>query len=167
MSDWYQRAAERMAMEIATDSDACAIMATRRVRAVQADSGAMPTAEDYRLALVQCVVEKAADWRAACESARLASTEIARLRAELSDARKQGETGQPVLTDAEREAVELAAEDCRYHQDPGGRAAFIESTLRGLLARHGGCPDREQQARKGEATPARSVETGDDSPDRE
>lgn len=76
MSDWYQRAAERMAMEIATDSDACAIMATRRVRAVQADSGAMPTAEDYRLALVQCVVEKAADWRAACESARLASAEI-------------------------------------------------------------------------------------------
>ena len=39
------------------------------------------------------------------------------------------------LTDAERKAVELAAEDCRYHQDPGGRAAFIEATLRGLLDR--------------------------------
>ena len=73
----------------------------------------------------------------------------------------------PSLTDAEREAVELAAEDCRYHQDPGGRAAFIEATLRGLLDRHGGCPDREHPARKDEATPARSGETGDDSPDRE
>ena len=44
----------------------------------------------------------------------------------------------PTLTDAEREAVELAAEDCRYHKDPGGRAAFIEATLRGLLERLGG-----------------------------
>ena len=96
-----------------------------------------------------------------------AADEIASLRAELSGARQQGETGQPVLTDAEREAVELAAEDCRYHQDPGGRAAFIEATLRGLLDRHGGCPDREHPARKDEATPARSGETGDDSPDRE
>ena len=96
-----------------------------------------------------------------------AADEIASLRAELSGARQQGETGQPALTDAEREAIELAAEDCRYHQDPGGRAAFIEATLRGLLDRHGGCPDREHPARKDEATPARSGETGDDSPDRE
>ena len=100
--------------------------------------------------------------------ARLHEHRIAAQRlAELSDARQQAETGQPVLTDAEREAVELAAEDCRYHQDPGGRAAFIEATLRGLLDRHGGCPDREHPARKDEATPARSGETGDDSPDRE
>ena len=98
---------------------------------------------------------------------RGAADEIARLRAELSGARQRGETGQPVLTDAEREAVELAAEDCRYHQDPGGRAAFIESTLRGLLERHGGCPEREQPARKGHATPARSGESGDGSPERE
>ena len=42
------------------------------------------------------------------------------------------------LTDAEREAVEAAAEDCRYHKDPGGRAAFIAATLRGLLERTGG-----------------------------
>ena len=41
----------------------------------------------------------------------------------------------PTLTDAEREALEAAAEDCRYHQDPGGRSAFIEATLRGLLER--------------------------------
>jgi hypothetical protein len=73
----------------------------------------------------------------------------------------------PTLTDAEREAVELAAEDCRYHQDPGGRAAFIEATLRGLLDRHENLPDREHPARKEWATPARSGETGGDSPDRE
>ena len=96
-----------------------------------------------------------------------AADEIARLRAELSGSRHPCEARQPALTDAEREAVELAAEDCRYHQDPGGRAAFIEATLRGLLDRHGGCPDREHPARKDEATPARSGETGDDSPDRE
>ena len=78
------------------------------------------------------------------EQVREQAEEIGSLRAELSGARKQGETGQPVLTDAEREAVELAAEDCRYHQDPGGRAAFIEATLRGLLDRRGGLPDREQ-----------------------
>ena len=106
-------------------------------------------------------------WEQADQIMQDQRAEIERLRAELSDARKQGETGQPVLTDAEREAVELAAEDCRYHQDPGGRAAFIEATLRGLLDRHGGCPDREHPARKDEATPARSGETGDDSPDRE
>ena len=96
-----------------------------------------------------------------------AADEIARLRAELSGSRHPCEARQPVLTDSEREAVELAAEDCRYHQDPGGRAAFIEATLRGLLDRHGGCPDREHPARKDEATPARSGETGDDSPERE
>ena len=83
-------------------------------------------------------------WEQADQIMQDQRAEIERLRAELSDARKQGETGQPVLTDAEREAVELAAEDCRYHQDPGGRAAFIEATLRGLLDRRGGLPDREQ-----------------------
>jgi argininosuccinate synthase len=39
------------------------------------------------------------------------------------------------LTDEEREAIEMAADDNRYHQDPGGRAAHIERTLRGLLER--------------------------------
>jgi hypothetical protein len=39
------------------------------------------------------------------------------------------------LNDAEREAIEMAADDNRYHQDPGGRAAHIERTLRGLLER--------------------------------
>jgi hypothetical protein len=39
------------------------------------------------------------------------------------------------LTDTEREAIEMAADDNRYHKDPGGRAAHIERTLRGLLER--------------------------------
>jgi hypothetical protein len=100
--------------------------------------------------------------------ARLHEHRIAAQRlAELSGARQRGETGQPVLTDAEREAVELATEDCRYHQDPGGRAAYIEATLRGLLERLGVLPDREHPPRKEGATPARSGETGGDSPERE
>jgi hypothetical protein len=45
----------------------------------------------------------------------------------------------PTLTDAEREAIEMAAEDNRYHQDPGGRAAYIARTLRGLLERTANC----------------------------
>jgi hypothetical protein len=43
-----------------------------------------------RLAVAECVAEKAADWKAACESAELASKEIGRLR----------------LIDAERQAIE-------------------------------------------------------------
>jgi hypothetical protein len=39
------------------------------------------------------------------------------------------------LTDEEREAIELAAGDYLYHQDPGGRAQWIRQTLRGLLER--------------------------------
>ena len=87
--------------------------------------------------------------------------EIARLRAELSGARQQGETGQPVLTDAEREAVEYAATladaQCKEAQrwvgvprwangnvadDSWQRAADTHAakaaTLRGLLERMGG-----------------------------
>ena len=39
------------------------------------------------------------------------------------------------LTDAERTAIAAAADDYRYHPDPGGRAQHIERTLRGLLER--------------------------------
>jgi hypothetical protein len=39
------------------------------------------------------------------------------------------------LTDEEREAIELAAGDYLYHQDPGGRAQHIRQTLLGLLER--------------------------------
>jgi len=44
---------------------------------------------------------------------------------------------QPALTDEEREAVELAAGDYLYHQDAGGRAQHIRTTLLGLLERLG------------------------------
>ena len=39
------------------------------------------------------------------------------------------------LTDAERGAIEMAADDNGFHRDPGGRAQYIEKTLRGLLER--------------------------------
>jgi hypothetical protein len=42
---------------------------------------------------------------------------------------------QPALTAEECEAVELAAYDYLYHQDPGGRAQWIREQLLGLLAR--------------------------------
>jgi hypothetical protein len=39
------------------------------------------------------------------------------------------------LTDEERTAIEVAAGDYLYHQDPGGRAQHIRQTLLGLLER--------------------------------
>jgi len=63
-------------------------------------------------------------------TAREAADEIERLRGQLSGSGNQVETGQPVLTDAEREAVEVAA--AAYADDHGERFA---ATLRELLAR--------------------------------
>ena len=105
-----------------------------------------------------------------------AADEIARLRAELSGARHPCEARQPVLTDAEREAVVQSADfadwDAEYfaadrNKSLADGAAQRAATLRGLLERHGGLPDREHPSRKEVATPARSGETGDDSPERE
>lgn len=73
-----------------------------------------PTIDEYRTALQKCVADKAADWKAACESAELASKEINRLR----------------LTDAEREAVEWFAQFGGEHD-----ADAAAATLRGLLER--------------------------------
>jgi hypothetical protein len=42
---------------------------------------------------------------------------------------------QPAITAEECEAIELAAYDYLYHQDPGGRAQWIREQLLGLLAR--------------------------------
>jgi hypothetical protein len=39
------------------------------------------------------------------------------------------------ITDEERTAIEVAAGDYLYHQDPGGRAQHIRQTLLGLLER--------------------------------
>lgn len=87
-------------------------------------SSAMPTIDDYRTALQRCVAEKAADWRAACESAEIASAEIARLR----------------LTDAEREAVEWASKTLcvGWHDldaDGKQRSRKASATLRAFLER--------------------------------
>jgi hypothetical protein len=111
-------------------------------------------------------------WEQADQIIQDQQAEIARLRAELSGARKQGETGQPVLNGAERMAINSAIYLCEATAglaDENANAtawATCAATLRGLLNRLGGCPEREQQARKGEATPARSGGTGDDSPER-
>ena len=51
-------------------------------------------------------------WEQADQIMQDQRAEIERLRAELSDARKQGEPGQPVLTDSEREAISAAACIC-------------------------------------------------------
>lgn len=79
---------------------------------------------------------------------REAADEISRLRAELSCDRKHGEIGQSVLTDAEREAVSDGIYLC---ESAAGLAcenanatawATCAATLRDLLDRHGGCPER-------------------------
>ena len=77
------------------------------------------------------------------------------------------------LTDKEREAVRdgiYLCESAAGWADENANAtawATCAATLRGLLDRHGGLPDREQQALNDGATPARSGQTGGDSPDRE
>jgi hypothetical protein len=72
----------------------------------------------------------------------------------------------PSLTDAERDDMACAAS--RLESDPNGpRDLQVAATLRGLLERLGVLPDREHPPRKEGATPARSGESGDDSPDRE
>ena len=99
--------------------------------------------------------------------ADLLAAEVRRLHAVIARLR---------LTDAEREAVVQSADfadwDAEYfaadrNKSLADGAAQRAATLRGLLERHGGLPDREHPSRKEVATPARSGETGDDSPDRE
>jgi hypothetical protein len=63
-------------------------------------------------------------------TAREAADEIERLRGQLSGSGNQVETGQPVLTDAEREAIAGAIESEHW------RGAFRwAATLKGLLER--------------------------------
>ena len=123
MSDIYERTAERMAMAITADYDAYAIMAKKRVRAVQASD--MPTIDDYRTALIRCVADKASDWKAACESAEAASKQSGQLQSEIARLR---------LTDAEREAVRVARD--AYADDEGSaECEEIAAVLSGLLER--------------------------------
>ena len=90
-----------MVIRMSDVDEAYAIIARQRVRAVS--SGEMPTVDDYRHALIQCVVDKAHDWRVACESAEAASKEIGQLKAEIAQLR---------LTDAEREDVRMWMTEC-------------------------------------------------------
>jgi hypothetical protein len=71
--------------------------------------------ERLRLAAAECVAEKAADWKAACESAEAASKEIGRLR----------------LTDAEREAIDRVAfwlDQHGWRKDVDTLLALLERT---------------------------------------
>ena len=124
-----------MVIRMSDVDEAYAIIARQRVRAVS--SGEMPTVDDYRHALIQCVVDKAHDWRVACESAEAASKEIGQLKAEIAQLR---------LTDDERAAVDEAADTfddaaAFYSGKDHARAdaaAKHAATLRGLLERQGG-----------------------------
>ena len=124
-----------MVIRMSDVDEAYAIIARQRVRAVS--SGEMPTVDDYRHALIQCVVDKAHDWRVACESAEAASKEIGQLKAEIAQLR---------LTDDERAAVDEAADTfddaaAFYSGNDHARAdaaAKHAATLRGLLERQGG-----------------------------
>ena len=121
-----------MVIRMSDVDEAYAIIARQRVRAVS--SGEMPTVDDYRHALIQCVVDKAHDWRVACESAEAASKEIGQLKAEIAQLR---------LTDDERAAVDEAADTfddaaAFYSGKDHARAdaaAKHAATLRGLLER--------------------------------
>ena len=81
-----------------------------------------------------------------CHSPADTATEIERLREAIrrladQDATLSVQAGNvtvtmdATLTEAEREAIELAAGDYLYHQDLGGRAQHIRQTLLGLLER--------------------------------
>ena len=126
MSDIHDRVAERIAMAIMGDGDGHRILAKRRVRVVS--GGEEPTIEHYRLALEQCIAEKAADWRAACQSASAASSAIGELKAELASLR---------LTDAEREALRTVRDIYASHDDDDS-CAKIAAAIDGILARLGG-----------------------------
>jgi hypothetical protein len=58
-----------------------------------------------------------------------------RAAADKADVEYRAEIARLRLTDEEREAIERAAGDYLYHQDAGGRAQWIRTTLLGLLER--------------------------------
>jgi hypothetical protein len=60
---------------------------------------------------------------------------MATARLSAANAWLQDEIKRLRITDEERTAIEVAAGDYLYHQDPGGRAQHIRQTLLGLLER--------------------------------
>jgi hypothetical protein len=79
------------------------------------------TIDEYRTALQKCVADKAADWKAACDSAEAASKEINRLR----------------LTDEEREAIKAGIANCEDITYGGPNDEEAAAVLRRLLERLG------------------------------
>jgi hypothetical protein len=67
--------------------------------------------------------------------AERAATDMATARLSAANAWLQDEIKRLRITDEERTAIEVAAGDYLYHQDPGGRAQHIRQTLLGLLER--------------------------------
>jgi hypothetical protein len=63
------------------------------------------------------------------------NTHMATARLSAANTWLQEEIKRLRLTDEERTAIEVAAGDYLYHQDPGGRAQHIRQTLLGLLER--------------------------------
>jgi hypothetical protein len=63
------------------------------------------------------------------------NTDMATARLSAANAWLQDEIKRLRITDEERTAIEVAAGDYLYHQDPGGRAQHIRQTLLGLLER--------------------------------
>jgi hypothetical protein len=124
MTDIHDRVAERMAMALMGDADAYRIMAKNRVRVVSGVEE--PTIEHYRLALEQCIADKAADWRAACESAAAASKAVGDLKADAAHLR---------LTDAERFVLREVRDI--YADEDDVKCNQIAFVLDCLLARHG------------------------------
>lgn len=76
-----------------------------------------PTIDEYRTALQKCVADKAADWKAACDSAELASKEISRLK----------------LTRYERHCIERVRDT--YADEDDVECNEIAAVLDGLLER--------------------------------
>jgi hypothetical protein len=63
------------------------------------------------------------------------NTHMATARLSAANTWLQDEIKRLRITDEERTAIEVAAGDYLYHQDPGGRAQHIRQTLLGLLER--------------------------------
>jgi hypothetical protein len=68
-------------------------------------------------------------------SAGSRNTDMATARLSAANTWLQDEIKRLRITDEERTAIEVAAGDYLYHQDPGGRAQHIRQTLLGLLER--------------------------------
>jgi hypothetical protein len=75
------------------------------------------TIDEYRTALQKCVADKAADWKAACDSAEAASKEITRLK----------------LTRYERHCIERVRDT--YADEDDVACNEIAAVLDGLLER--------------------------------